>query len=93
MNRILETFLAGVVATLGFSSLYQDILGKEAYLKMVDAGWLSGYYTVPLALLCILAGLGTLSIQNKKEKGIHRDFGRREDERCSKENGRGSRIR
>jgi len=31
-------------------NLYQDLLGKEAYLRVADAGWVSGWWTAPMAL-------------------------------------------
>jgi hypothetical protein len=52
-------------------SLYQDMLGKEQYLKLIDAGWVSAGITVPIALaMCIWA---ILLMSNDKKDVKHRE--------------------
>ncbi len=48
------------------SSLHQDLLGKEQYLKMAETSWISGWYTVPIAGIMLL--ISTILIWSIKEK-------------------------
>ena len=52
----MKKFFAGVVVHASILSLSQDMMGREQYLKYVEAAWLSSTYTVPLAILGIMAG-------------------------------------
>lgn len=47
------SYVAGMLAGHSLGSLYQDALGKDAYLEKVSADWISAAYTVPLALAFI----------------------------------------
>jgi hypothetical protein len=57
MSNFTRGFLAGWLILTAFRSLYQDILGKEAFIKVVDAGWVTPCITVPIALLFLYVGL------------------------------------
>ena len=57
MATWLKAFFAGLLIGSAFRSLEQDIVGKEAYLKIVDAGWISAWITVPVAILWLTIGL------------------------------------
>lgn len=50
MKPWMKAFFAGALFEVALRSLSQDFHGKEAYLRMVDAGWVSGWITVPIAL-------------------------------------------
>ena len=56
MKPWLKAFFAGWIAESAIKSLFQDMQGKEDYLKMIEYGWLSAWYTVPLALVLLLYG-------------------------------------
>lgn len=47
-------FWSGFVTCQAIYSLYQDYLGKERYLQMVNEEWLSAGITVPLALILLI---------------------------------------
>jgi hypothetical protein len=53
MSPIYKAAFGGWIACSSFHSLYQDIVGKEAYLKIVDAGWVRSGVTIPIALFFI----------------------------------------
>lgn len=46
----MSSFMRGVISAICGMSLYQDMLGKEKYLRMAEIGWLDSQYSVPLAL-------------------------------------------
>lgn len=48
-------WLSGYLMSSAFRSLYEDLMGKERFLKLVDIGWISAWFTVPLAVLMLLA--------------------------------------
>ena len=52
-----QGYIAGIAVACGSTSLYQDYLGKEAYLASVAAHWTSWVYTVPPALLMLVVGI------------------------------------
>ncbi len=41
-------------------SLSQDMVGKEGYLKIVEAGWIDPIFTVPLAIIALISLFGIL---------------------------------
>lgn len=49
----MKQFWAGVLAQIGISSLIQDIVGKEEYLRHVEANWISAAITIPLAVMVL----------------------------------------
>lgn len=53
MDATWRSFLAGIIFHSATRSLYEDLLGKERYLRMVDVGWMSAWITVPIALVMI----------------------------------------
>lgn len=40
-----------------FHSLFQDFVGQEGYINLVRNHWISGWYTVPGALLLLAMGI------------------------------------
>ncbi len=50
-------FFAGYLFCSALNSLRQDVYGKEKYIAMCQAGWLSAWITVPLALMAILLAI------------------------------------
>jgi hypothetical protein len=55
MNVKTKAFMAGILFATAVDSLYQDIIGKEAFLRIVDAGWISSVITIPLAIIFIIS--------------------------------------
>ncbi len=47
-------FIAGWLFSSCLSSLYQDALGKDKYMALMNLAWLSGWITVPLAIVGLL---------------------------------------
>ncbi|MCK5612836.1 hypothetical protein KAR91_63775 [Candidatus Pacearchaeota archaeon] len=47
-------FLAGYIFCSAIRSLYEDMLGKEKYMQMIDVAWVSWKYTVPIAFFMII---------------------------------------
>lgn len=60
MKPWMKAFWAGALIDAACRSLYQDAIGKEAFLRVVDANWISGWYTVPLALVFLCVGVKLL---------------------------------
>ena len=54
MSLRFKVFCAGILFESALKSIQQDIHGKEAYLKIVDAGWVSAWITVPMAIIFII---------------------------------------
>jgi hypothetical protein len=46
-------FIKGALLYMALESLVRDIMGKEAYIIYVRDAWLSGWYTVPFALIAL----------------------------------------
>ena len=60
MKKKTRYALAGWLAATAINSLNQDALGKEAYMKLTDLCWRSGYITVPLAIMVLLVAIAML---------------------------------
>lgn len=52
-----RSFHAGVVFAICIESLVQDALGREGYIAVVRAHWISGWITVPIALVGLTLAL------------------------------------
>lgn len=52
--RPLVIFAAGMVAATMLDGLYQDIIGKAAYVRMAQNDWVSGWWTIPVEVICIV---------------------------------------
>lgn len=50
-------FISGFLVCSSIHSLYQDWLGKEVYLALVDARWVSWKVSVPEAIACIIVAI------------------------------------
>ena len=50
-------FLSGILVYSAINSLYQDMIGKEAFLERVNNNWYPAYITVPLAIIILIAAL------------------------------------
>ena len=53
MKAWLKLFFSGWLANTAWQSLFQDALGQEKYIRMVETCWISAWATVPLALLLL----------------------------------------
>lgn len=53
MFRVMSGYLLGAA----FTSLYQDFLGREKYIQMVEAHWVDSSFSVPVALLMIVVAV------------------------------------
>jgi hypothetical protein len=51
MKAWLKAFLAGILLNMSISSLYQDLLGKEGFIKHVESAWVPAGVTIPIAIL------------------------------------------
>ena len=49
----LMIFIGGWIASSGMTMFYQDLIGKEKYLQMVDVGWVEMSPFWGLALLAL----------------------------------------
>ena len=54
MKSYWKAFWSGWLMCVAMRSLHQDILGKEQFMKYVDAAWVSGMWTIPIALMMLL---------------------------------------
>ncbi len=59
-----DKFGAGIMLGISTFSLFQDIMGKEAYIEYLHNHWVSGWVTVPLALICFVYALWVGLIKN-----------------------------
>jgi len=58
MSPVYKAVISGWTFAFAFKSLHQDLIGKEAYLKMVECGWVTPWITIPLAcMLVVIAGI------------------------------------
>jgi hypothetical protein len=57
-------FYSGAISVIAIYSLWQDVLGKENYIKMVESIWIPWYITVPLA--CILVVFAIIIREDSK---------------------------
>ena len=48
----MKKFIAGILSYAAVQSLEQDAIGKEAYLRFADIGWISAWITVPFRYGC-----------------------------------------
>jgi len=51
------SFLCGLVCMGAAHSLIQDWYGLEAYIQHCREGWISGWYTVPIAIAILAVGI------------------------------------
>jgi hypothetical protein len=49
-----EMFFLGMTTGLLVLSLLQDWIGKETYLQLAEEHWVSGYFSVPFAIIALL---------------------------------------
>ncbi len=67
-NKVLDLgWWSGVLMTLAVLSLYQDFFGRDRYIEIVRAGWVSGWITVPLAIAKMVIALILLSMAARKK--------------------------
>ena len=52
-NEMNSSFARGVIAYACCNSLFQDILGLDGYIQMVQDNWVSEGITVPIALFAL----------------------------------------
>ncbi len=56
-KKVRSAFVFGMAFACSLVSLHQDMMGQEAYAKLVETNWVSGWITVPLAIVCAVASL------------------------------------
>lgn len=62
-------FIMGFIFCWAFIGLYQDIIGKEQYIKYCNEKWISGYITVPIEIiLLLLAGFSPMYYPLKMDR-------------------------
>jgi hypothetical protein len=54
--------LAGMIINTGIDSLYQDMIGKEMYIKAINDLWISSYITVPFAIIGIIIAIILINV-------------------------------
>ncbi len=47
--------------TVAVMSLFQDVLGQERYIDLIRNHWVTGYFSVPLALLLLVGSIWRLA--------------------------------
>jgi len=57
-----DGFIYGTCATFLIQSLVQDSFGQTAYIALVNASWVSGWYSVPFAIIALLTMAGLLFV-------------------------------
>ena len=63
MKRKIDRFSAGGLVASCCLSIIQDLYGKEAYIEHIKNHWVSGLYTLPLAI--IIAIITILNMEDK----------------------------
>jgi hypothetical protein len=53
----MRNFICGMVVMIAITSLFQDIMGKEAYLYWAATHWTPPEKTVPLALILLVIAI------------------------------------
>lgn len=48
-------FFHGVILGSCFDSLYQDLIGKQAYINQIQNNWIDSRITIPLAIIMTIA--------------------------------------
>lgn len=66
MKPWLQLVMAGVFMHSAFESLYQDALGLDKYQALVQNGWVSAKWTVPIALICLICSWCWVAEAKKK---------------------------
>ncbi len=66
----MNQFLNGCLAVIACRSLIQDFYGMEQWLAIERAGWVSGWYTVPVALVMLAFVVVSAALEaNNPRKG------------------------
>ena len=60
--RFKDGLIYGMCVTFLVQSLVQDIVGQTSYVALVNASWVSGWWTVPFAIVALLGMAGLLFI-------------------------------
>jgi len=66
MKPWIQLVVAGFCLHSCFSSLYQDMLGKDGYIAMINSNWVSESITVPIALIALIGCWGWIQDAKKK---------------------------
>lgn len=64
----MRMFWAGILVMWAAHSIAQDAMGKENYIKYVDLTWVSGWYTIPLAVFVLLFAFDLIHTERRKKK-------------------------
>lgn len=63
----MNSYWNGMIVTLAVQSLCQDYLGVEEYVRRVQENWISGWITVPVAIIAMVACLWDEFISARKD--------------------------
>lgn len=63
----MNKFLAGAAFHSAIMSLFQDCIGKEGYIDIVNRHWIDPRISVPIALLIVV--LSMMMFFEKKDEG------------------------
>jgi hypothetical protein len=66
MNAFIKLILGGWLLHSAADSLYQDALGKEQFMRLVDVTWIDPLITVPLAILTLLLAYWLIKLGHKE---------------------------
>jgi hypothetical protein len=86
--RFKDGLIYGMGATFIVQSIVQDIVGQQAYINLVTVSWVSGWYTVPLALIALFIMAGLLFVGFRIAIPAN-EKARREEEQKKKDNDNG----
>jgi len=53
MKNAMSDFQRGLIVSVSILSVWQDAIGKDAYIEMVSGYWAPAWISVPLALSLI----------------------------------------
>jgi hypothetical protein len=60
--RFKDGLIYGICASFLVQSIVQDVVGQASYVAMVNASWVSGWFTLPFAIMALLAMAGLLFV-------------------------------
>lgn len=60
-QRVTDGLAVGSGITVAVMSLFQDVLGQERYIDLIRHQWVTGYFSVPIALLLLVGSIWRLA--------------------------------
>jgi len=68
MKSWFKLIAVGWILNTSYQILFQDIMGKERFLKYIDNMWVSGYVTVTAAIVMLICCYSVVMSVIGKEK-------------------------